>query len=212
MPAREACRWDWMAGLATATIVPSMPTIITPSATASSVRPGLPRQRPAVPPGPVAGASPAVLPVAFVFVLIRSSVSGARCRAPVRSEFAASGDRRSRGASGPLPALEEEGGARPERDDAHARRDLRAVNDVAVEVQAVPGGAGRHRDREVEQEQEPQHRPRRGPRLLLGGGGLVRHGNSCGSGREACPAVGRTSACLTQATTYRLPVSSNLNY
>ena len=43
MPASDACRCDWMAGLATATIVPSMPTIITPSATASSVSAGLPR-------------------------------------------------------------------------------------------------------------------------------------------------------------------------
>ena len=50
MPAREACRWDWMAGLATATMVPSRPTIITPSATASSVSGGLPRQRRAMPP------------------------------------------------------------------------------------------------------------------------------------------------------------------
>ena len=51
MPAREACRWDWMAGLATATMVPSRPTIITPSATASSVSGGLPRQRRSRPPG-----------------------------------------------------------------------------------------------------------------------------------------------------------------
>ncbi len=51
MPAREACRWDWMAGLATATMVPSRPTIITPSATASSVSGGLPRQRRTWPPG-----------------------------------------------------------------------------------------------------------------------------------------------------------------
>ena len=51
MPAREACRWDWMAGLATATMVPSRPTIITPIATASSVSGGLPRQRRSLPPG-----------------------------------------------------------------------------------------------------------------------------------------------------------------
>ena len=40
-----------MAGLATATMVPSRPTIITPSATASSVSGGLPRQRRGSPPG-----------------------------------------------------------------------------------------------------------------------------------------------------------------
>ena len=56
MPAREACRWDWMAGLATATMVPSRPTIITPSATASSVSGGLPRQRRACRRGWLAGA------------------------------------------------------------------------------------------------------------------------------------------------------------
>src|SRR2546430_1415626 len=51
MPAREACRWDWMAGLATATMVPSRPTIITPAATASSVSGGLPRPPRPLPPG-----------------------------------------------------------------------------------------------------------------------------------------------------------------
>ena len=40
-----------MAGLATATMVPSMPTIITPRATASRVSAGLPRQRRTMPPG-----------------------------------------------------------------------------------------------------------------------------------------------------------------
>ena len=40
-----------MAGLATATMVPSRPTIITPIATASSVSGGLPRQRRPPPPG-----------------------------------------------------------------------------------------------------------------------------------------------------------------
>src|SRR5437660_4130057 len=51
MPAREACRWDWMAGLATATMVLSRPTIITLGAAASSVSGGLPRQRPILLPG-----------------------------------------------------------------------------------------------------------------------------------------------------------------
>src|SRR6266516_2858997 len=57
MSAREACRWDWMAGLATATIVPSRATIITPSATASSVSGGLPRQRRGPRRAPRAGAA-----------------------------------------------------------------------------------------------------------------------------------------------------------
>ena len=44
MSASEACRWDWIDGLATATIVPSRATIITPRATAARVSAGLPRQ------------------------------------------------------------------------------------------------------------------------------------------------------------------------
>src|SRR6266705_565474 len=67
MSAREACRWDWMAGLATATIVPSRATIITPSATASSVSGGLPRQRRGPRRAPRAGAAvTAALPVPAV--------------------------------------------------------------------------------------------------------------------------------------------------
>ena len=66
MPASEACRWDWMAGLATATIVPSRPTIITPSATASSVRRGLPRSRGRPPPASAGGLPPRATAVAAV--------------------------------------------------------------------------------------------------------------------------------------------------
>jgi hypothetical protein len=74
MPAREACRWDWMAGLATATMVPSRPTIITPIATASSVSGGLPRQRRTLLPG-LAGRG--VRPVrAGAVVLVMRSPTG----------------------------------------------------------------------------------------------------------------------------------------
>ena len=44
MSASDACRWDWIDGLATATMVPSRATIMTPKATATRVRVGLPRQ------------------------------------------------------------------------------------------------------------------------------------------------------------------------
>ena len=54
MSASEACRWDWIVGLATATMVPSRATIMTPRATAARVRTGSPRlaRRPAAPVGP----------------------------------------------------------------------------------------------------------------------------------------------------------------
>ncbi len=57
MPASDAPRLAWMAGLATATIVPSMATIITPSAAASRVQAGLPR-RLRRPPAVVVGCAP----------------------------------------------------------------------------------------------------------------------------------------------------------
>jgi hypothetical protein len=50
---------DTAVGLATATIVPSIPIIITPSATVSRVSCGLPRQRPSLLPGPEAAPRPA---------------------------------------------------------------------------------------------------------------------------------------------------------
>jgi hypothetical protein len=58
-------------------------------------------------------------------------------------------------------ALPEEGGACPERDDAHADGGqdlLRAVQAVAVDVKLVAEGAGGHGDGGVEQEQKPEHR------------------------------------------------------
>ena len=75
MPAREACRWDWMAGLATATMVPSRPTIITPTATASSVSGGLPRQRRTLPPG-LAGRGVWLGRAAGALVLVMRSPTG----------------------------------------------------------------------------------------------------------------------------------------
>ena len=74
MPASEAFRCSWMAGLATATIVPSSATIITPSATASRVRPGRPRaggRRPAS----TAGLPPRATAAVAVFVSITLSLS-----------------------------------------------------------------------------------------------------------------------------------------
>ena len=44
MSASDAWRWDWIDGFATATMVPSSATIITPKATATKVKVGLPRQ------------------------------------------------------------------------------------------------------------------------------------------------------------------------
>ena len=43
MSASDACKWDWIDGFATATIVPSSATIMTPKATATKVKVGLPR-------------------------------------------------------------------------------------------------------------------------------------------------------------------------
>jgi len=47
---------------------------------------------------------------------------------------------------GRAPAPEKAGPC-PERDDAHSRGDLGAVNGVAVDAEVVAGGAGGHGDR-----------------------------------------------------------------
>jgi hypothetical protein len=60
MSASDAPSLAWIEGLATATIVPSMATIITPSAADSSVSPGLPRS-----PRRRAGCVSAFLPMAM---------------------------------------------------------------------------------------------------------------------------------------------------
>src|SRR5260370_23226316 len=165
MPAREGCRGGWMAGLAPATMVPSRATIITPSATVSGVRGGLPGlRRPRPPPGSGPGAAVlATTEVAAVFVCMMSSLPGARCRAPSCSEFVGVAGPEKGRPSGSLPAPQEEGGACPDRDGAHAG----AGRNLLHAVQGEPGG---HAHDEDEQEQEPQQRLRRAQRLYAGFG------------------------------------------
>ena len=73
-----------MAGLATATMVPSSATIITPRATVTRVRVGLPRRRRGLLADSRAAALAAV-GLTAVFMSMRWSLPGARVREPSRS-------------------------------------------------------------------------------------------------------------------------------